>query len=85
LSVALSAREAAQVHARWTLAEVLLAAVALAWLGPAGLAWSWAAGGALGTGLFLWALRAHGAGPMLQALVRRPGTGWRRWSTSTSC
>ncbi len=84
LTVAVAPREAAAVHARWTLLEVALAAGAIAAMGPSGLAWSWAVGGALGTGLFLWALRAHGVGMMLAALWRRPAPGARRWSTSTS-
>ena len=83
LAVALPPWAAARVHTRWTAAELLLAGAALAWLGPAGLAVSWALGGALGTLLFMNALRPHGLGWFLGALKRLPNTGRQRWSMST--
>lgn len=72
LLLATTPRAAAEVHLRWTLLELLLAAAALAWLGPTGLAVAWAIGGMLGTGLFAWALRGHGLGLFLRALWRLP-------------
>lgn len=83
LAVAVPSASAAALHARWTAAEVLLAVAALAWLGPLGLAVSWALGGALGTLLFLHALRPHGAGVFLGSLWRGRHQGRRRWSMST--
>lgn len=83
LAVALPPWAAARVHTRWTAAELLLTGAALAWLGAGGLAVSWALGGALGTLLFMNALRPHGLGWFLGALVRLPNTGRRRWSMST--
>jgi hypothetical protein len=58
-------------HAAWTLVELLLAALLLAWLGPTGLAWAWALGGALGTALFAAALRGQGLRRFAAALLRR--------------
>lgn len=70
LLVTVTPQAAARVHLQWTLAEVLLAIVALALLGPAGLAVAWAVGGALGTAWFALALRPHGLAWFLRALVR---------------
>lgn len=83
LAVALPPWVTARLHARWTVAELLLAGAGLAWLGAAGLAVSWALGGALGTLLFMNALRPHGRGWFLGALMGRPKAGRRRWSMST--
>lgn len=83
LAVAVPPWVAARVHARWTAAELLLAGAGLAWLGAGGLAVSWALGGALGTLLFMNALRPYGLGWFLAALVRPPNAGRRRWSMST--
>lgn len=85
LAVALPPRDAAVVHARWTAIELLLVAAAVAWMGPAGLAVAWALGGALGTLVFARALRGQGLGLFVQALMRVPMAGRRRWSMSTSC
>jgi hypothetical protein len=83
LTVTLPTWAAARVHARWTAAELVLAGAALAWLGPSGLALSWALGGALGTLMFMNAMRPHGLGWFLGALVRQPAMGRRRWSMLT--
>jgi O-antigen/teichoic acid export membrane protein len=72
LLVAVTPRAAAKVHGQWTLAEVLLAVVALSLFGPVGLAVSWAAGGLLGTLWFAAALRPHGLAWFVRALVRVP-------------
>ncbi len=72
LAVALPPACAARLHGRWTLVEVLLACLALAVLGPTGLAVSWAVGGLLGTLMFAAALRTHGLPLFLRALVRAP-------------
>jgi hypothetical protein len=72
LLLATTPEAAAAVHARWTAAELLLVALALAWFGPVGLAVAWALGGVLGTVLFAWALRAHGLGLFVRAVLRWP-------------
>jgi hypothetical protein len=72
LLLATTPQAAAAVHARWTAAELLLVALALAWLGPVGLAVAWALGGVLGTVLFAWALRAQGLGLFVRAVLRWP-------------
>jgi O-antigen/teichoic acid export membrane protein len=58
------------VTLRWTGIELVLAVVALALLGPVGLAWSWALGGAIGTWLHARALRPHGLRYFMAALWR---------------
>ena len=77
LLVAVEPAAAARVHLRWTLAELLLAALALSLWGAAGLAVAWALGGLLGTWLFARALRLHGLGLFVQALLRLPSRGTR--------
>jgi O-antigen/teichoic acid export membrane protein len=76
---------AAKTHARWTVAELVLCGAAVAAWGPAGLAFAWAAGGLLGTVVFLAALKGAGVGLFLGALARVPVRGRRRWSMSTCC
>lgn len=69
LLLAVPAPSAARVHARWTAVEALLAAVAVVWIGPVGLAVSWALGGFVGTLMFAWALRGQGLRWFLRSLV----------------
>lgn len=77
LLVAVAPRDAAKVHLQWTVAELLLALLALMLFGPAGLAVAMAVGGALGTVWFARALRPHGVALFLRALVRMPAAATR--------
>jgi O-antigen/teichoic acid export membrane protein len=77
LLVERGARVFAQANLVWALMEVLGAALFLFWLGPSGLAWSYAIVVWAGLFVFLHNLRASGqpslVGETLRILMQRPG------------